>query len=614
MLRIEAITDGSITVRRLLDCDPETGSQRWTEHVFSYKDFTRFDLAYAVTGHSAQGRTVTFGIPLVTGNEDRQWLYVAITRGTHGNHIFTFTRAARMADLTPGTRPAPELDRHRRQQLQRQGLSPEPAPQPGNAPDPRDPVAVVADVLDRDDAEKSALETQRCNLTGADHLAILNAQWLGETSGANIARYQQILRDALPEEYRAEPLPPQSTWLWRTLRAAETAGLDARDVVEQAVASRSLTGARDVASVIDARIRQQTGGLVPQPQRPWSERIPDLPDRDRREYVTQLAAAMDARKERIGEHLAEYPAAWADSALGPVPADPLDRLDWERKAADIGAYRELYNYDHPDDPIGPEPTGDSPEKRAAWHSAFAALGPVDGIDLRALPDGTLLHMRDTYTTETAWAARHVGRELRQIRLSSEDAALAAIRADAEATAARRRHQADVADRHATLAGSYRAMATVYQERETELAQTIEARREWEQTTTQTRHIAVSADSELRRRHPDQRFEPLRSAEPVVTDEERDQLVLTPGEASYETPEWITRLDEERRAFQERLDERKNVRIPSQNPELEDEGEAWPTWIPRDRDAILQPPSPDMRPSPEIAARAAEASADREAGV
>ena len=35
--------------------------------------------------------------------------------------------------------------------------------------------------------------------------------------------------------------------------------------------------------------------------------------------------------------------------------------------------------------------------------AFAALSPVDGPDVRGLPDGRLLHLRDTYPLETAWA-------------------------------------------------------------------------------------------------------------------------------------------------------------------------------------------------------------------
>jgi hypothetical protein len=180
------------------------------------------------------------------------------------------------------------------------------------------------------------------------------------------------------------------------------------------------------------------GSLVPQTQRPWSAQVPAVADPERLRFLTELAAAMDARKERIGEHAVEHPPEWALCSLGAVPDVPLDRLEWQRKAAAIGAYRELYGYQHATDPIGPEPTGDSPEKRAAWHAAFAALGSVDGVDVRDLPDGSLLLMRATYETETAWAPRHVGRELEQIRMSADDASLGAIRALAEERIARQR--------------------------------------------------------------------------------------------------------------------------------------------------------------------------------
>ncbi|HET9898462.1 MAG TPA: hypothetical protein VFQ44_26330 [Streptosporangiaceae bacterium] len=41
-----------------------------------------------------------------------------------------------------------------------------------------------------------------------------------------------------------------------------------------------------------------------------------------------------------------------------------------------------------------------------------------------------------------------------------------------------------------------------------------------------------------------------------------------------------------------------------------EGEAWPAaWPSRDRDAVLQPPKPEMRPAPQI-----ERAADREAAL
>jgi hypothetical protein len=140
------------------------------------------------------------------------------------------------------------------------------------------------------------------------------------------------------------------------------------------------------------------------------------------------------------------------------------------------------------------------------------------------------------------------------------------------------------------------MEAFYREQGSELGQTMGARRDWERATEQSRRLAVAADSELRRRRPGQRFEPLRSAESVVTDEEREQLILTPGASSYETPEWIARLAAERRAVRDRLEEWQGVRVPSEDPDYGYEGLAWPAWALRDRDAILQPPKPEMRPA------------------
>jgi len=110
----------------------------------------------------------------------------------------------------------------------------------------------------------------------------------------------------------------------------------------------------------------------------------------------------------IVEHAAEHALPWAVAALGPVPGDPLDRLDWQRRASVIGAYRQLYGYHHPAEPIGPEPAVDTPDKRAAWHEAFAALRPAGVPEVRGLPDGTLLHLRDTYPIETGWAPPWTG--------------------------------------------------------------------------------------------------------------------------------------------------------------------------------------------------------------
>jgi hypothetical protein len=347
--------------------------------------------------------------------------------------------------------------------------------------------------------------------------------------------------------------------------------------------------------------------MVPQPAGPWTGQVPEIDDPDRAAYVRQLAAAMDARKDRLGGHTAEAEPAWARRTLGPVPEEPLERLGWEQRAADIASYREQYGYDHATEAIGPEPTSDSPEKRAAWHTAFAAMGPIDGVDVRGEPDGRLLLMRRQYESETAWAPRWVGDELRQVRLGAEDAGTMAIRSDAEAKAARERGDEETAARHEALARSARAMKGSYRSYETTFAGTMEVRAEWEHATEHTRHLAVAADSEYRRRHPEEKLEPLRSAEPGrAAEEEREQLV--PAAETGHTPGWVAELGERAEETRQRLEERAAERVPSEDPEWEDEGLAWPRRAAAERDAILQPPKPEIKP----ARRVAELAADRDA--
>ena len=221
------------------------------------------------------------------------------------------------------------------------------------------------------------------------------------------------------------------------------------------------TESDDIAAVINSRIRRRAGILVPLPAPAWSDQVPEVSDPERAAYLTEVAALMDARKERIGEHAAATALPWAVAALGEVPADPEARLEWQRRAASVGAYRELSGYDDPADPVGPEPAANNPDLRAAWHEALAALGPVDGPDVRGMTDGLLLRLRDTYPAETAWAPPWTGDELRQARAAIRDAHLAALRATAEASAARRRGERKEARRQQSLAASYQAIHDAY---------------------------------------------------------------------------------------------------------------------------------------------------------
>ena len=322
---------------------------------------------------------------------------------------------------------------------------------------------------------------------------------------------------------------------------------------------------------------------------------------------------MDDRKQRLGQHVAQITPGWAIAALGPVPDNAAARQDWERKASSIATYRETYGYDHPDDPIGPEPTQDTPDQRAAWHEAFLALGPASGPDVRAMRDGRLWLIRDSYGAETAWAPRHVGRELRLARLGAVNADKSAIRAAAEADAARKAGDHARAGRHEELAASYRAMADRYRQQETLFAQTMTDRTEWEHATEHSRRLAIAADAELRRRHSETSIEPLHSAEPLpVNDTDREQLTLAPDQQIGEIAAWIRDLAADRQTFREKIEERQGLMVPSEDPDWGDLGEAFPAWKAPGHDAILRPPKPQITPSGKVLQLAAERDTDPEA--
>jgi hypothetical protein len=606
LLRIDAVTSGGLLVRRALDADPETGHRRWTDQQFLYANFHDAELGYAVTDHAAQGRTVHTGLAVIAGTEDRQHAYVALTRGTHDNTAYVFTQSPKRADIVPGPRPAPELARYDRLAAEADRRTPQ-----GAETDLADPMSVLAEVISRDGQQMSATQTRRQALTDADHLAVLHATWAAETSPAREQRYQQLLAAALPPGFQPAA-GHRDKWLWRTLRSAELAGLDARQVLADAIGERDLTGARDIAAVIDARIRRRAGTLVPLPAPAWSAQLPGIADPERHDYAKEIAALMDARKQRIGEHAAASTLPWAITALGPVPVDPAARLDWRHKAASIGAYRELSGYDRPDDPIGPEPAG-TPDHRAAWHEALAALGSADGPDVRGMPDGRLLHLRDTYPIETAWTPPWVGDELRQSRTAAHDAHLAALRAAAEATAARNRGDHEQAARQQALAASYQAMGDIYRDHETVFAATMTDRADWERATRHQRQLAVAADTELRRRHPDQPWLPLRSAEPELTRAAQPgDPARTPEEDREQAARQISDLAAQHREFADKLAQRQSLEIPAEDPDYENHGPAFPAWRGPYPDAILQPPRPEIQPSPRILERAADRDLDIEA--
>ena len=92
---------------------------------------------------------------MITGTEDRQHAYVALTRGTDVNLAYVFTQSPKTADPAPGPRPAPELARYDRIHAERADFS---APADAPAP-PEAALGVLAAVLNHDGQQQSATQT-----------------------------------------------------------------------------------------------------------------------------------------------------------------------------------------------------------------------------------------------------------------------------------------------------------------------------------------------------------------------------------------------------------------------------------------------------------------------
>jgi hypothetical protein len=154
------------------------------------------------------------------------------------------------------------------------------------------------------------------------------------------------------------------------------------------------------------------------------------------------------------------------------------------------------------------------------------------------------------------------------------------------------------------------MHKAYQQREAAFAAAMADRATWEQATRKQRQLAIAADAELRRRHPDQRHPPMRSAEPQpVSQDRQDEPALSAEEDLSRTAELIAELAAQRHEFARQLAQRTAQAPHAQNP-----GHTGldPALTGTTRDAILQPPKPQIEPSPRILERVADRDLDLEA--
>ncbi len=192
--------------------------------------------------------------------------------------------------------------------------------------------------------------------------------------------------------------------------------------------------------------------------------------------------------------------------------------------------------------------------------------------------------------------------------------MAGLRLIAEAAIARHQGSHDQAVRQQALADSYQAMHDVYRKHEIALAVAMADRADWEQATRHQRQLAVAADTELRRRHPGQRWPALRSAEPELNPDtgpaaqpQDGTQPLTPRIDIEQLAQQISELAARHHEFADKLAHRQSMMTPAEDPDYQDLGRAFPAWSEPRRDAIFQPPKPQIQPS----VRVLELTADRD---
>jgi conjugative relaxase-like TrwC/TraI family protein len=317
-------------------------------------DRRTLDLAYATTGHKAQGLTVERALVRVTGTEDGNWLHVQTSRARRETMLY--------AVVGPEPRDL-ELD------------------------EPPSPVRTVAEQLAqglrRDGGERLASDTTaRLGLR----------QLSGGERRAERKRLAQVLGEAPPDRARL---------LAHTTRLREQAeqawGQAERDA--EAARQRVQELGRGPAALLRrpqlAQAREHVGlaATAAQLARGQAERATDRQREARRAqqmhlawreaHAEDLAAARATARElawqtRVAATAAELDRPAWTAELGEPPQSVRGQRAYRHATRLLSGYRDRYQVTDPDRALGPEPRGGDLEQRRAHRACRDAIELVQG--------------------------------------------------------------------------------------------------------------------------------------------------------------------------------------------------------------------------------------------
>jgi conjugative relaxase-like TrwC/TraI family protein len=303
----------------------------------------RVDLAYATTGHRAQGLTRWRALVRLTGAEDLNWLYVQLSRARHETTLY-----------------------------------------PVVGPEPQGPGEL--DLPDREVPDGYAQLTQALAHAGEQRLAIDTPSTLDlrRLSHAELRAERDRLRallDQAPRDWRRE------------LARASARRAEADQVLEQLTANnhhprqgqgmlrlpwRAEPSSADRAAALVARQQADRAADAELKLRQHQQRRAGWLEANAhlgpayRQVVRELAWQRRAR----GLALEQEQPSYLRGGLGPLPESTRGRRAWRQAAAAIEDYRHAYGITDPEAAIGPVPR--EPAQRAAWQHARQAITRVQG--------------------------------------------------------------------------------------------------------------------------------------------------------------------------------------------------------------------------------------------
>jgi conjugative relaxase-like TrwC/TraI family protein len=311
------------------------------------------DLAYATTGHKAQGLTRWRALVQLTGREDSNWLYVQLSRAKKATTLYTHV----------GSEPhVSEVDDLPERELP-------------------DGYQQLAQAISRDGSQQLALDTAaRLDLrrltarelrAERDRLARLLAQ-APKDQTRRLAQATRRRQDA-DRDLATATAHRQAT----ATRVAELGRLGGLGHRRELAAARQQYRLAETAEQLARRQADRAGTAelaarrAQQQRAGWLEAHPDLAQQWR-----QINREL-AWQQRVRQVAAEAQRpAWQERTLGPLPDSVRGRRVWRQTAAQLVAYRDRYGIRDPKQALGPEPKGGDLEQRRAWRVCRNAIERV----------------------------------------------------------------------------------------------------------------------------------------------------------------------------------------------------------------------------------------------